>query len=166
MRLPRRLTLAALPALSLLLAGAPLLAQAAPGGHSALEQDVLTVVTRLFDGMRARDTAMVRSVFAPGAELKGAGTRNGTPGVASTSADEFIRMVGAATGPTWDERIHHPEVRIDGNLASVWTVYDFYLGDKLSHCGVDAFHLARFPDGWKIIALADTRRREGCGQAP
>ena len=49
-------------------------------------------------------------------------------------------------------------------LASVWVPYEFYLGDKFSHCGVDAFHLARFEDGWKIIGLADTQRREGCGQ--
>lgn len=142
-----------------------LTAQTAPGSPSAEEKEVLATVTRLFDGMRARDTAMIRSAFAPGAELVSVGMREGKPGVAPTSADEFIRIVGSATGPQWDERIHHTEVRIDGTLASVWTGYDFYLGDKFSHCGVDAFHLARFPEGWRIISLADTRRREGCGQA-
>lgn len=141
------------------------------GGARALaaqateEQAVMAVVTRLFDGMRARDTAIMRSTFAPGTRLLRAGVRQGELGVAPTAADEFIRIVGSATGPVWDERIHGAEIRIDGTLASVWTAYEFYLGDKFSHCGVDAFHLARFRDGWKIIGLADTQRREGCGQA-
>ncbi len=108
---------------------------------------------------------MMRSTFAAETRLLSAGVRKGVEGVAPTPAEEFIRIVGGATGPVWDERIRNPEVRIDGTLASVWTPYDFYLGDKLSHCGVDAFHLARFADGWKIIALADTQRREGCGQS-
>jgi hypothetical protein len=165
MRVPRTVFPVSLITLVLLVVAlAPLAAQGATAGPSAEEQEVLATVTRLFDGMRARDTAMIRSTFAAGAELKGVGMREGKPGVAPTSADEFIRIVGSATGPQWDERIHHTEVRIDGGLASVWTGYDFYLGDKFSHCGVDAFHLARFPEGWKIIALADTRRREGCQQ--
>lgn len=167
MRAPRKVVppvLALFLALSLALSLASPATLQAQGASAAEEKEVLATVTRLFDGMRARDTAMVRSTFAPGAELKGVGMRDGKPGVAPTPADEFIRMVGSATGPQWDERIHRPEVRIDGNLAAVWTFYDFYLGDKLSHCGVDAFHLARLADGWKIISLADTRRREGCGQ--
>ena len=51
---------------------------------------------------------------------------------------------------------------MDGPLATVWVEYSFYLGTRLNHCGVDAFQVARGPDGWKIIALADTRRRTGC----
>lgn len=146
---------------------AAVLATLAPAVARAQADDqkaVLAVVTRLFDGMRARDTAMIRSTFAPGAALQSAGVRQGVPGVRPTSSDEFIRIVGSATGDKWDERIRDPEIRIDGTLASVWTAYAFYLGDKFSHCGVDAFHLAKFPDGWKIIGLADTQRREGCGQ--
>lgn len=165
MRAPRKVLDSSLMTLSLLLVTSTLGAQSAPVATTADTQDVLATVTRLFDGMRARDTAMIRSTFAPGAELVGAGVREGKPGVAPTSADEFIRIVGSATGPQWDERIYKTEIRIDGTLAAVWTGYDFYLGDKFSHCGVDAFQLAKFPEGWKIIALADTRRREGCDQA-
>ena len=165
MRAPRKVLDSSLITLSLLLVASSLPAQSAPAATAADEKEVLATVTRLFDGMRARDTVMVRSTFAPGAELVGVGVREGKPGVAPTSADEFIRIVGSATGPQWDERIHHTEIRIDGTLAAVWTGYDFYLGDKFSHCGVDAFQLAKFPEGWKIIALADTRRREGCDQS-
>ena len=156
--LPSRRFLVALASLALL---GPSVASAQGDEQKA----VLAVVTRLFDGMRARDTSMMRSTFAPDAKLQGAGVREGKPGVAITPADDFIRIVGKATGPAWDERIHDPEIRIDGTLASVWVPYEFYLGDKFSHCGVDAFHLARFEDGRKFF---DRHRRHGgltvCGR--
>jgi hypothetical protein len=56
--------------------------------------EVRAVVTRVFDGMRSADSALVRSLFRPR--------------------------------------------------------------------GVDAFHLARVGEAWPIVALAETRRRDGC----
>jgi hypothetical protein len=56
-------------------------------------------------------------------------------------------------------------VHVDGPLAVVWTDYAFFAGQKFSHCGVDAFQLARTPAGWRIVALADTRKTEGCDEA-
>lgn len=138
------------------LVGGPVAAQSA-------EAEALAVVQRLFDGMRTRDTALLRSVFAPDARMLTVLTPRGVPPLEFSSADEFVRIVGSATGPAWDERIHHTEVKVDGTLASVWAPYDFYLGDRFSHCGVDAVHLAKTAEGWKIVGLADTQRREGCG---
>jgi hypothetical protein len=127
---------------------------------------VLAVVRRLFDGMRAGDSAMVRSVFDVHARLVSAGIRDGQPYARVTTAEEFIAAVGRPHDAVWDERIWDTEVRVDGNLASVWTKYAFYLGERFSHCGVDAFHLVRGAEGWKIVDLADTRRQEGCDTLP
>ena len=66
----------------------------------------------------------------------------------------------------WLERIFDPEVRIDGTLASVWAPYDFHLNKQFSHCGVDAFHLLKLQDGWRIVALSDSFQREGCPARP
>ncbi|MFQ5679630.1 MAG: nuclear transport factor 2 family protein [Gemmatimonadota bacterium] len=129
------------------------------------EEEVLAVVRQLFDGMRAADSAAVRGVFHPAAQLFGTGERDGAPNVNVIPADRFVQAVGGATGG-WDERIWDPAVQIDGNLATVWTPYVFYLNGEFSHCGVDAFLLARTPAGWKIVSLADTRRRDGCPDPP
>jgi hypothetical protein len=51
-------------------------------------------------------------------------------------------------------------------LAMVWAPYELYLGTKFSHCGVDNLQLARTAEGWKIIALVDTRQRTGCPGRP
>lgn len=53
-------------------------------------------------------------------------------------------------------------MEIDGPLASVWVVYAFYVDDPFSHCGVDAFHLVKLEDSWKIFHLVDTRRKADC----
>ena len=123
---------------------------------------VLAVVARLFDGMRRHDSGMVRSVFAAESRLLGVSMRTGTPVVQVTSVDDFVKAVGSATGDPWDERTYDPEVRIDDRLATVWARYDFLLGPRWSHCGVDAFMLAKLADGWKITQIADTRQRERC----
>jgi predicted metal-dependent phosphoesterase TrpH len=47
----------------------------------------------------------------------------------------------------------------------VWTAYDFHVNSRFSHCGYDSFQLTRTAAGWKIIAIADTQRREGCKAA-
>jgi hypothetical protein len=60
------------------------------------------------------------------------------------------------------ERIWAPEVRIDGNMATLWAPYDFHLGRRLSHCGMDAFQFVREGGAWKLIAVTFTARTEGC----
>jgi hypothetical protein len=137
-------------------------AQDAPG--DADKEAVVAVVVQLFDGMRAGDSAMVRSTFAPDARLVSTSSRDGQPVLQSVEIDRFVEAVGTPHEQVWDERLWDIEVRIDANLATVWTEYAFYLGEELSHCGVDAFQLFRGRDGWKIFQIADTRRgADTCG---
>jgi hypothetical protein len=125
---------------------------------------VVAVAQKLFDAMRTRDTTAIRSAFDPSARLV-AVTRQGA--VRAESPDDFIRAVAnSKDGPAWNERIWDPEVRIDGNIAQLWVKYDFHLGEKFSHCGIDAFQLAKTNAGWKITQLADTRRNTGCTAPP
>ena len=136
----------------------PALAQALP----QKEADVLSVVTTLFDGMKAKDTTKMRSTLAPSVRLMSAATdRSGAPTVTETAINAWISSIGRATGAI-EEKIFAPEVRIDGNLATVWTRYEFWNNGARSHCGVDAFQLALTTGGWKIIHIADSRRNN-CG---
>lgn len=145
-----------------LLAGAP-----PPVSAQNPEQDVLAVIRRVFDGMRAGDSAMARSAFDASARLVGVSSDSaGSPRVSMADIDRFLAAVGRPRTEVWDERIWDTEVRVDGGLASVWTKYAFYRGDQFSHCGVDVFELVRRPDGWKIVHLADTRRTTNCWTPP
>ncbi|GLC24426.1 hypothetical protein rosag_09390 [Roseisolibacter agri] len=163
---PRILASASL--LATLLAAAPLAAQApaaaAPTFDPAADRAAaLAVVKRLFDAMRAGDSATVRAVFHPQALLSSALVgRDGTPQVRVDSLASFVRAVGTPHAEVWDERISGEIVQVDGPMATVWTRYAFYAGTKFSHCGVDAFTLARTGTEWRILALTDTRQRTGC----
>lgn len=131
--------------------------------QSADHEAAYAVVTRLFDGMRARDTASMRAAFAPGASLNSVSPA----GVRTDAIDAWIASVASApAGVILDERLGDRVVQVNGDLASVWVEYWFFAGSRFSHCGVDAFVLARSNGTWRILSVADTRQREGCRAAP
>ncbi len=147
-------------ALALSLSGAPALAQQTTAGGvsgAAGEQEVLTVVNTLFTALKAKDTAKMRSLHEPGTRLVLTGARDGRPRIRVVPLDDFLQSI-ARSESAIEERIFEPQVRTDDNLATVWNRYEFLVDGKPDHCGVDAFQLARFPDGWRVVAIADTQR--------
>ena len=143
-------------------------APAAPATTPAADRaEVLGVVKKLFDAMRAGDSSAARTVFHPQAQLSSALIgRDGTPQVRIDSLSSFLKSLGTPHAEVWDERTSGEIVHVDGPLAVVWTRYAFYAGSKFSHCGVDAFQMARTAAGWRIVSLIDTRQRTGCPEQP
>ncbi|MDH5233405.1 MAG: nuclear transport factor 2 family protein [Gemmatimonadota bacterium] len=131
--------------------------------QSADHDAAYAVVKSLFESMRARDTSAMRAAFVPNASMQSL-----TPtGVTFVPVDDWIRSVaGAPASLVLDERVANPVVHVDGDLANIWVEYWFFAGERLSHCGVDAFLLARRDGAWKIFSVVDTRRRDGCAPAP
>lgn len=157
---------------ALMFAAAPAVAQDAAHSHgdepraeadlTAEEAAVMAPVDMLFDGMRARDTAMIRAAFVEIGVLKGPDRRpDGSWGISTTTVDDFVATIGRIDRSI-DEPLYDVEVRIDGPLATVWAEYDVFVDGEFSHCGVDAFQLVNLGEGWKILNIADTRRRDGC----
>jgi hypothetical protein len=145
---------------------ATLLGTLQPAAAQAPQEQALAVVKRVFDGMRARDTAAMRTAFHTSARLVLTSTNaQGEPVHRVVPFDQWLASIGRAPGAL-EERIYDPEVRIDGNLATVWTRYEFFVGENFSHCGYDSFYLARIGAEWKIMQVADTQRRspEQCGR--
>ncbi len=134
-----------------------------PGPAFAQESHApLQAVQALFDGMRARDSAAIRATLHPEARLLTAATDStGSPVVESTPIADFLRAIAQAKSVP-DERISDPVVQVDDGLATVWARYAFYAGERFSHCGIDTFDLVLTPDGWRIVQIVDTRKREGC----
>lgn len=131
-------------------------------GQAALEGEagVRAAIEQLFDAMRGGDSTAVRAVFHPEARMLSAVLRNGTPELQAGSIDEFVRAVGTPHAEVWDERIDDVEIEVDDPLATAWMDYRFHLGETFSHCGVNAFQFLRTADGWQVIQITDTRRRE------
>lgn len=125
-----------------------------------LEEEVLKPINLMFEGMEKADTSLLKNIFAKNVIMKVVSencTKNET-------VEGFLNQIAnkAPNTPKWIEKLYNTEVRVDGNLAHVWTDYSFYIGEKFRHCGVDSFALIKLDGAWKIVYIMDTRREEGC----
>jgi hypothetical protein len=128
-------------------------------GGGAGEYEVVAAAESLFVAMLARDTTTLRRLLHPRAII--VSVAEGGQGARVRTVDEWIP--GVARNPeALMERIWDPEVRIDGDIATMRAPYDFHLGRRFSHCGVDAFQFVREGGVWKLIAVTFTVRTEGC----
>lgn len=131
--------------------------------QNAEEKVVQSVVEQLFTGMQKHDSTMIRATFHPTARMQSIGINRKTNAMALTTEeniDGFVKQIGSLPANVQiEERVLSYEIRIDGNMATAWTPYELYVNGKRQHCGVDAFQLYKTENGWKIIALADTRRK-------
>lgn len=125
------------------------------------EADALAAVEQVFEGMRRADPAMVRAVFAADARFSMVDTRRSPPGVGVQDVQGWLDAIGESDG-SWDERIYDVQVLVDGDMASVWAPYTFYLNGAVSHCGINSIELLHDGRGWKITQISDTRRSEDC----
>lgn len=129
------------------------------------DEEVLKPIHLLFDGMEKADTSLINQAFDKDAKMfTGYTNKKGEEVIEEGSLVEFVATIAnkVKDGPEWIEKLYNTEVKIDGNIAQVWTEYSFYVGEQFIHCGVDAFQLVKTNGIWKIIHIMDTRRKEGC----
>ncbi|MCK6608687.1 MAG: nuclear transport factor 2 family protein [Flavobacterium sp.] len=119
------------------------------------------VVDDFFTAFHAKDTVALRELCHPEIVMRTvANTKEGYK-LKDEKFDEFLNSI--ATIPAnlkIFEKLLDYKVEIDGNLAHVWTPYEFYVNDKLSHIGANAFTLYNDNGKWQIIHLIDTRRKK------
>ena len=125
------------------------------------QKDIKLVIDRLFEGMKKGDSSMVRSVFHSDSNL---GTsylnKEGKSVFQSEQLIDFLNAVGTPHTEIWNEQIRTCEIKVDDNMASVWTEYTFFIDETYSHEGVNSFQLVRLNGNWRIVNLMDTRRRK------
>lgn len=139
----------------LLLAASPALAQQEEAGVEA-------AVHRLFGAMRAADGVAASALFRADARLQSVSEQNGASRLETGDVGAFLQAVGTPRTEVWDERIWNLTIEVDGDLASAWMNYAFYIDDRFSHCGANAFQFVRTDGEWQILQITDTRRRSGC----
>ena len=132
--------------------------------QSDKEIAIKNVIEHFFKGLQTGDTITLKETIAKDIVLQTTFiNKEGTPILKTEDFRKFLQSVGSKKSEDiWQENLLSYNIQIDGNMANVWTPYEFYLNNDFSHCGVNSFQL--FFDGkqWKIIYLIDTRRRKGC----
>lgn len=124
---------------------------------------VKATINLIFDGMRKSDTSMIRKAFSDQITMQTiAKNKEGNFVVRNEKLTDFLKSIATPHAQPYNEKIVFDKILIDANLASVWTSYKFYVGETFSHCGVNSFQLFKDKEGWKIIYLIDTRRKDPC----
>ena len=128
---------------------------------SAQNSSPKQIIDDFFTAFHAKDTLALKQICHSDIVLRTiANTKEGNK-LELESFDDFLKSI--ATIPSnlkVVEKIIDYKVEIDGNLAHVWTPYEFYVNDKLSHFGANAFTLYNDNGKWQIIHLIDTRRKK------
>ncbi|MEM6685278.1 MAG: nuclear transport factor 2 family protein [Bacteroidota bacterium] len=130
------------------------------------EKAAKQAVVQFFEGFHNKDSLLMQQVVHKDLILQTiVKTRQGKTVLKNQNSANFIKaLVSRADSPVWNEKILSYNVQVDGNMANVWTPYEFWLDGKFLHCGVNSFQLFKDDGQWKIIYLIDTRRKKGCQQ--
>jgi hypothetical protein len=120
------------------------------------EQAILKTIQRIMDGVAQRNHAMVKEQLFPG----GMATliREGEP--LQLSFDAFVERLPTKGATKLEERLYDPLVRIDDDIAVVWSPYKYFIDNKLDHCGTDLFSLIRRDGRWLVSSIADNSRKD------
>ena len=125
---------------------------------------VKNVISTFFDGLHKGDSTLLKSTLHKNIKIQTTFTnKKGEKQLRTQSKENLLKGV-ASKKPSdeYFEKLLSYTIKIDGNLASVWTPYEFYLNGKFLHCGANSFQLFHNNGKWEIIYLVDMRRRGSC----
>jgi hypothetical protein len=129
---------------------------------AADKKAVADVVDQLFAKMAAAEPEAIRALQTPQSQIvavaRGKDKKNHVQTYSAEAFSKFFTNKDAKI----EERMYAPKTEIDGDVAMYWGRYVFFAGGKLSHCGLNTFHLVRDEGVWKIAGAASTIDPDSC----
>jgi hypothetical protein len=126
----------------------------------AQEKEIQQTIETFFEAFHQRDSIKLQSVCNEHLVLHSISESGNGTKFSIEKASNFYKSI--ATIPVtmkFEEKILSYNIQIDGAMAHVWTPYEFYVNDKLSHSGVNSFQLFQENGVWKVVYILDTRRK-------
>lgn len=114
---------------------------------------VIAVADSVLAALTSGDNGALARLTLDSAVVGGVGVRDGVERLSLRGWALYINRTGPST---FTERGFDPTVRVQDRLAQVWMPYDLYIGDKWSHCGVDAFTMMKSEGHWRVASLIYT----------
>ena len=126
----------------------------------AQNQEIQKVVENFFEAFHAKDTLKLQSLCDDTMILQSISENAKGTKLSNERPQAFFKSIASIPAEVkFQEKILSYAIQVDGSMAHAWTPYEFYVNDKLSHKGVNAFTLFKKDNSWKIIHLIDTRRK-------
>ncbi len=122
------------------------------------------MVIAFFNAFHKQDTLAMKELVYDSIKMQSIGrSKSGSVKLSTSSFDSFLQSIaGIPDTVNFEERILDYKVRVDALMANVWTPYEFYINNEISHCGVNNFQMIWDDNTWKIFYIVDTRHQEGC----
>ena len=128
--------------------------------QSSENVNIKATIETFFDGFHQKDSLLMRSVLHESFKLESVALRDNKISKRDLNGKEFISAVTQRSdSPVWKEKLLSYEINIDDPLANAWVKYEFWIDNKLSHCGVNSIHLLKDGLKWKIFSISDSRRK-------
>ena len=126
--------------------------------------EIKNTIHTFFEGLQNGDTITLEKVIYKELTLQTIFVnKEGQSTLKKETKEQFLKAVSSKKEEdVWLEKLLTYQINIDGNLATVWTSYEFYFNSKFSHCGSNSFQLFNNNGHWEIISIVDTRRQENC----
>lgn len=128
------------------------------------EKEVKQVIETFFEGLHKGDSTMMKTTLHKDIKIQTTATNREGKHILKTDSKKKLLTSVANKKPEhiYLEKLLSYDIKIDGNLASVWTPYEFYFNGKFSHCGANSFQLFNNNGKWVITYLIDMRRTASC----
>lgn len=128
------------------------------------KQVIKKVIETFFEGLHKGDSTIMKKTLHAEIKIQTTATnRQGEKVLQTQTRDKLLTGVSKKPADvTYEEKLLSYDIKVDGNLASVWTPYEFYVNGNFSHCGANSFQLFNNNGTWEIIYLVDMRRRGNC----
>jgi hypothetical protein len=128
------------------------------------EIQIKNVIEVFFKGLHEGDSTLMRSTLHNNIKIQTTSTNKEGKSILLTESKQELLASIANKKPTdiYLEKLLSIDIKVDGNLASVWAPYEFYFNGNFSHCGANSFQLFDNNGTWEIIYLVDIRRTQNC----
>jgi hypothetical protein len=125
-------------------------------------KEALAVVNKMFAEMEAHNPAGILALYTKEAQLAAViKTREGKSVTRTFPVEAFSKNFAEKKNEI-KEDMYDPQVKIFGDLALIWGRYVFFVDGKISHCGINAFHLVRTETGWLVANASTTIDPNSC----
>lgn len=125
-------------------------------------KDALAVINKLWEAMTAHKPADIVALHTAEAQLVAVmKNKEGKTLIRTMKAEDFSKNFAEKKAEILED-MYAPKTEVSGDFAQVWGRYVFFVNGKISHCGVNAFHLVRTDAGWRIAGAASTMEPQGC----
>ncbi|MBV1900938.1 MAG: hypothetical protein KUG56_04620 [Kordiimonadaceae bacterium] len=130
--------------------GAVLLAAPPTRAADTDEAAALAVISDFFKAMEAKDTSRIREIMLPESHTLRIIDGSDKP-YAITDLDKYVN--GLATAKVkFQERIIHPEIKINGRLGYVWAFFQIFIDGSFAGCGINLFNMVKSKEDWRMAS--------------